>query len=124
MPDISPCHVKLQVSFGSCRKKVISNPHVDAMSNRFHRKLVFAFVASTLVTFADAAFAADVKPPPQDQPAGSVPVDSKQVVCKRVRPDDGGMLPGPKICHTRAEWAALESQGAAPSASEPPKDRN
>jgi hypothetical protein len=103
----------------------MADAHVDAMSIRllpglFQRGLV----VSAAAMFVGAAFAADVKPPPQDQPAGSVPVDSKQVICKRVQPDDGGMLPGPKVCHTRAEWAEVEKQGDNPSPSERGKGHN
>jgi hypothetical protein len=59
------------------------------------------------------AFAAEVKPPPakQDQAQATVPVDPKQVVCKRVAASDQQMLPGAKVCHTRAEWAELEKNG-------------
>jgi hypothetical protein len=113
------------MSARSRRKKVMAVPHIAGMSVRyFHGLFRPAWLVSTALVFVSAAFAADVKPPPQDQPAGSVPVDSKQVVCKRVRSNDGGMLPGPKVCHTRAEWAALDKEGTDPSAGEPPKDHN
>jgi hypothetical protein len=83
-----------------------------------------ALIVAAALLFASAAVAADVKPPPQDQLVGSVPVDSKQVVCKRVRQGDGGMLPGPKVCHTRAEWAALDREGTGQPANEPRQDHN
>lgn len=73
----------------------------------FRRALVAAAVA---LTCAASALATEVKPPAKDQPAGSVPADPKQVVCKRVA-GGTGMLPGAKVCHTRAEWAEIEKQG-------------
>ena len=95
----------------SSRKKVMPGAYVHGMSNSAFR----LSVRSTLVALAVSltcvsAFAADVKPPAKDQPAGSVPVDPKQVVCKRVA-GASGMLPGAKVCHTRAEWAEIEKQG-------------
>jgi hypothetical protein len=68
-------------------------------------------LALLLAGSGSAAFAADVKPPEKEPAAGSVPVDPKQVVCKRVASDDQNMLPGPKVCHTRAEWAEIEKNG-------------
>ena len=103
----------------------MADPHVDAMSVLFFPRFFRgALGVSAAVLFSGAALSADVKPPPQDQPAGSVPVDSKQVVCKRVRPNDRGMLAGPKVCHTRAEWAALEKQAADPATGESREGHN
>ena len=69
-------------------------------------------LAAVFVGSVSAAFAAEVKPPAD--PA-SVPVDPKQVVCRHVDASDQNMLPGAKVCHTRAEWAELDKQGTAPA---------
>jgi hypothetical protein len=76
------------------------------------RQIRSILAALVLLTTAPT-FAAEVKPPPakEDQAQASVPVDPKQVVCKRVAASDQQMLPGAKVCHTRAEWAELEKNG-------------
>lgn len=74
------------------------------------RALAIAVVA---LSVSSAAMAAEVKPPVQEQTPGSVPVDPKQVVCKHVAASDQNMLPGAKVCHTRAEWAELDKQGGS-----------
>jgi hypothetical protein len=58
---------------------------------------------------SSAALAADVKPP-ADSNSASTPVDPKQVVCRHVEASGQSMLPGAKVCHTRAEWADIGRQ--------------
>lgn len=68
-------------------------------------------LAAVLVGSVSSAFAAEVKPP---QDPAAVPVDPKQVVCRHVDGNsEGSMLPGAKVCHTRAEWAEIDKQTAS-----------
>jgi hypothetical protein len=37
--------------------------------------------------------------------------DDNVTVCKKVDPPTGSHLPSPPICHTKAEWKQMESDG-------------
>lgn len=68
---------------------------------RFIAGVSLAILASSIsVARVEAAGDKSAKPAP----------DPNQVVCRRENSSVGSILPK-RVCHTRAEWAALEDQG-------------
>ena len=77
--------------------------------------LGFALSAGISSAGPDAPAGAIVKPAPEPASTQAVPTTPalakpEPVICKREE-STGSRLPGPKECHTRAEWARINADG-------------
>ncbi len=83
------------------------------------RSLLSGFAALAWTLGAGVALADSTPQPggsPQTAPAATQaaankgPGDPDQIICRR-QEVTGSRLPGPKECHTRAEWAQMKANG-------------
>ena len=82
------------------------------------RNALFAAVSVLALSAASVAYADEQAPPPGTTSTTSTTTtttttvaakDPNEVLCRRL-PVTGELTPGPKICHTRAQWDEIQHQ--------------